>query len=109
VAGSTAEPPEPLEPAAVAGKGTARRSPTTISDEDLARVNELLQDLACGEPALEITPSQANAEGAIRRLLGESPARPASALGQLLRAGKILGAQQDLDGRWAIRCTRRSL
>ncbi len=91
-----------------AGKGTARRSPSTISDDDLARVNDLLQDLACGEPGLEITPSQANAEGAIRRLLGESPARPASALGQLLRAGKITGAHQDLDGRWAIRCTRRS-
>jgi hypothetical protein len=108
VTASTVEPPPAAEPAAAAGKGTARRSPSTISDEDLARVNELLQDLACGEPGLEITPSQANAEGAIRRLLGESPARPASALGQLLRAGKIAGAHQDLDGRWAIRCTRRS-
>jgi hypothetical protein len=106
VTGSTVEPPKAAEPTA-AGKGTARRSPTTISDEDLARVNDLLQDLACGEPGLEITPSQANAEGAIRRLLGESPARPASALGQLLRAGRIAGAHQDLDGRWAIRCTRR--
>ena len=107
VTGSTVEPAVPAEPAAAAGKGAVRRSPTTISDDDLARVNELLQDLACGEPGLEITPSQANAEGAIRRLLGESPARPASALGQLLRAGRITGAHQDLDGRWAIRCTRR--
>jgi len=107
VSGSTVEPPEPAEPAAAVGKGTARRSPNTISDDDLDRVNELLQALACGEPGLEITPSQANAEGSIRRLLGESPARPASALGQLLRAGKITGAHQDLDGRWAIRCTRR--
>ena len=97
VTGSTVEPAAPAKPAAAAGKGAVRRSPTTISDEDLA----------CGEPGLEITPSQANAEGAIRRLLGESPARPASALGQLLRAGKIAGAHQDLDGRWAIRCTRR--
>ena len=106
VTGSTVEPAAPPEPAA-ASKGTVRRSPTTISDEDLARVNDLLQDLACGEPGLEITPSQANAEGSIRRLLGESPARPASALGQLLRAGRIGGAHQDLDGRWAIRCVRR--
>jgi hypothetical protein len=108
VTGSTVEPPPSPEPTAAAGKGTARRSPSTISDEDLIRVNELLQDLACGEPGLEITPAQANAEGAIRRLLGETPDRPASALGQLLRAGKIAGAHQDLDGRWAIRCTRRS-
>jgi hypothetical protein len=108
VSGSTVEPVEPAEPAAAAGRGTTRRSPSTISEEDLTRVNELLQDLACGEPGLEITPSQANAEGAIRRLVGESPARPASALGQLLRAGKIGGAHQDLDGRWSIRCTRRS-
>jgi hypothetical protein len=107
VTGSTVEPLEPAEPPAPVGKAVPRRSATTISDEDLARVNDLLQDLACGEPGLEITPAQANAEGAIRRLLGESPARPASALGQLLRAGKIVGAHQDLDGRWAIRCTRR--
>lgn len=107
VTGSTVEPLQPTGPVAAAGKGTARRNPATISDDDLARVNELLQALACGEPGLEITPSQANAEGAIRRLLGESPARPASALGQLLRAGRITGAHQDLDGRWAIRCTRR--
>jgi hypothetical protein len=66
-----------------------------------------LQRLACGEPALQITPSQANAEGAVRRLLGEDPSRPSSALGQLLRAGKIEGARQDLDGRWSIRCVRR--
>jgi len=84
-----------------------RRRPAELSDADLARVNDLLQRLACGEPALQITPSQANAEGAVRRLLGEDPSRPSSALGQLLRAGKIEGARQDLDGRWSIRCVRR--
>jgi hypothetical protein len=106
VSGSTAEPATPVE-AAPAATGASRRRPTEYSDADLARVNDLLQRLACGEPALQITPSQANAEGALRRLLGEDPSRPPSALGQLLRAGKIEGARQDLDGRWAIRCVRR--
>lgn len=73
----------------------------------MTRLNDLLQRLACGEPSLQITPAQANAEGAVRRLLGEDPSRPASALGQLLRAGRIEGARQDLDGRWSIRCERR--
>ncbi len=128
VTGSTAEPTPADEAGAgtgsragtsgrdaertVAGSRTAtggqRRRPTDYSEADLARVNDLLQRLACGEPALQITPSQANAEGAVRRLLGEDPARPPSALGQLLRAGKIEGAHQDLDGRWSIRCARRA-
>ncbi len=109
VTGSTAEPAEPVAPASAAGGAgpTPRRRPTEIPEADLARLNDLLQRLACGEPALQITPSQANAEGSVRRLLGEDPSRPASALGQLLRAGKIEGARQDLDGRWSIRCERR--
>ncbi len=107
VTGSTAEP---AEPAAAPPKAapSARRSPSTISDEDVARLNVLLQDLACRETGLEITPSQANREGAIRRLLGEDLARPPAALSQLLRAGRVEGSHQDLDGRWSIRCTRRS-
>ena len=107
--GSTVEPAVPAEPAPVAASGPAssRRRPVDYSEADLVRLNELLQRLACGEPALQITPAQANAEGAVRRLLGEDPARPPSALGQLLRAGKIEGARQDLDGRWSIRCLRR--
>jgi hypothetical protein len=110
ISGSTAEPAVPPGPAPSAtGTGSGpRRRPGEYSEEDLARLNDLLQRLACGEPALQITPSQANAEGAVRRLLGEDPSRPASALGQLLRAGRIEGARQDLDGRWAIRCARRS-
>jgi hypothetical protein len=110
ITGSTAEPVAPAEPtvSAAAAGGGGRRRPGDYSEEDLARLNDLLQRLACGEPALQITPSQANAEGAVRRLLGEDPSRPPSALGQLLRAGKIEGARQDLDGRWAIRCARRS-
>jgi hypothetical protein len=110
ISGSTAEPAAPTEPmaSATAAGGRGRRRPGDYSEEELARLNDLLQRLACGEPALQITPSQANAEGAVRRLLGEDPSRPPSALGQLLRAGKIAGARQDLDGRWAIRCVRRS-
>ncbi|MCU0477276.1 MAG: hypothetical protein MUE92_00785 [Chloroflexi bacterium] len=108
VTGSTAEPVAPVEAASASSGPGARRRPAEYSDDDLARLNDLLQRLACGEPALQITPAQANAEGAVRRLLGEDPSRPASALGQLLRAGKIVGARQDLDGRWAIRCERRS-
>ncbi|HYN49238.1 MAG TPA: hypothetical protein VER83_10255 [Candidatus Nanopelagicales bacterium] len=108
ISGSTAEPAAPAAPLpSAAGAGGSRRRPGDYSDDDLARLNDLLQRIACGEPALQITPSQANAEGAVRRLLGEDPSRPASALGQLLRAGKIEGARQDLDGRWAIRCARR--
>jgi hypothetical protein len=110
VTGSTAEPAEPVTPASAAAGGagpTPRRRPTDMPEADLARLNDLLQRLACSEPALQITPSQANAEGSVRRLLGEDPSRPASALGQLLRAGKIEGARQDLDGRWSIRCERR--
>jgi hypothetical protein len=110
VTGSTAEPAAPVAPASTTAGGagpTPRRRPTDIPEPDLARLNDLLQRLACGEPALQITPSQANAEGSVRRLLGEDPSRPASALGQLLRAGKIEGARQDLDGRWSIRCERR--
>jgi hypothetical protein len=110
VTGSTAEPAEPVAPVSSAAGGagsTPRRRPTDIPEADLARLNDLLQRLACGEPSLQITPSQANAEGSVRRLLGEDLARPASALGQLLRAGKIEGARQDLDGRWSIRCERR--
>jgi hypothetical protein len=110
ISGSTAEPvppPEPAPNASAAGAGSRRR-PGEYSEDDLVRLNNLLQRIACGEPALQITPSQANAEGAVRRLLGEDPSRPPSALGQLLRAGKIEGARQDLDGRWAIRCDRRS-
>jgi len=107
ISGSTAEPAaEPAPSAGAAGAGSRRR-PGDYSEDDLARLNDLLQRIACGEPALQITPSQANAEGAVRRLLGEDPSRPASALGQLLRAGRIEGARQDLDGRWAIRCVRR--
>ena len=110
ISGSTAEPAAPAEPTAsvAPASGGGRRRPGDYSEEDLARLNDLLQRLACGEPALQITPSQANAEGAVRRLLGEDPSRPPSALGQLLRAGKIEGARQDLDGRWAIRCARRN-
>ncbi len=105
VTGSTVEPAVPAGPAA---PGAAlRRRPTEYSEADLARLNDLLQRLACGEPSMQITPSQANAEGAVRRLLGEDPSRPPSALGQLLRAGRIEGARQDLDARWSIRCTRR--
>ncbi len=107
VTGSSAEPAVPAEPAAAAASSALRRRPTDLSDADLARLNDLLQRIACGEPSLQITPSQANAEGAVRRLLGEDPSRPPSALGQLLRAGKIEGARQDLDGRWSIRCARR--
>lgn len=107
VTGSTTEPVAPAESASAAAGPGPRRRPGDYSDDDLARLNNLLQRIACGEPALQITPTQANAEGAVRRLLGEDPSRPASALGQLLRAGKIEGARQDLDGRWAIRCARR--
>jgi hypothetical protein len=110
VTGSTAEPAEPVAPASATAGGTGqtpRRRPADLSEAELAPLNDLLQRLACGEPSLQITPSQANAEGSVRRLLGEDPARPASALGQLLRAGKIVGAHQDLDGRWSIRCERR--
>jgi hypothetical protein len=109
ISGSTAEPAAPPEPApsATGSGGGSRRRPGEYSEDDLARLNDLLQRLACGEPALQITPSQANAEGAVRRLLGEDSSRPPSALGQLLRAGRIEGARQDLDGRWAIRCSRR--
>jgi hypothetical protein len=106
VSGSTAEPAERAEPAATQVTGLRRR-PTEYSEADIARLNDLLQRLACGEPSLQITPTQANAEGAVRRLLGEDPSRPPSALGQLLRAGKVEGARQDLDGRWSIRCARR--
>jgi len=105
--GSTTEPGLPVAPASSPPGSPPRRRPTDISESDLARLNDLLQRLACGEPALQITPSQANAEGAVRRLLGEDPGRPPSALGLLLRAGRIEGARQDLDGRWAIRCVRR--
>jgi len=113
ISGSTAEPAAGSASAAGAPSageagGGSRRRPGDYSEDDLARLNDLLQRIACGEPALQITPSQANAEGAVRRLLREDPSRPPSALGQLLRAGKIEGARQDLDGRWAIRCARRS-
>jgi hypothetical protein len=110
VTGSTAEPVAPAAPASSAAGApgsTPRRRPADLSEAELAPLNDLLQRLACREPSLQITPSQANAEGSVRRLLGEDPARPASALGQLLRAGKIVGAHQDLDGRWSIRCERR--
>ena len=107
ITGSTAEPATPAGPPPVASGSGGRRRPAEYTEDDLARLNDLLQRLACGEPSLQITPSQANAEGAVRRLLGEDPARPASALGQLLRAGRIEGARQDLDGRWSIRCARR--
>jgi len=112
ISGSIAEPAAPVEPTAPAAGaaravGGSRRRPGEYSEDDMTRLNDLLQRIACGEPALQITPSQANAEGAVRRLLGEDPSRPPSALGQLLRAGKIDGARQDLDGRWAIRCVRR--
>lgn len=111
--GSTAEPAAGSAaaagaPSAGGALGGSRRRPGDYSEDDLARLNDLLQRIACGEPALQVTPSQANAEGAVRRLLREDPSRPPSALGQLLRAGKIEGARQDLDGRWAIRCARRS-
>jgi hypothetical protein len=106
--GSTAERSVAAEPAAAApGATSARRRPTDYTEADLARLNDILQRLACGEPSLQITPSQANAEGTVRRQLGEDPSRPPSALGQLLRAGRIEGASQDLDGRWSIRCVRR--
>jgi hypothetical protein len=107
--GSTAEPAGSADgtPVTAPAPATSRRRPVDYSEADLARLNELLQRLACGEPALQITPAQANAEGAVRRLLGEDPSRPASALGQLLRAGKIEGAHRDLDGRWSIWCARR--
>jgi hypothetical protein len=105
ITGSTAEPADGGPPAAATAP--ARRRPTEFSDGDVERLNDLLQRLACGEPSLQITPAQANAEGAVRRLLGEDPSRPPAALGQLLRAGRIEGARQDLDGRWSIRCTRR--
>ena len=107
ITGSTVEPAAPAGPPPAGDRLRRRRRPAEYTDDDLARVNDLLQRLACGEPSLQITPSQANAEGAVRRLLGEDPSRPASALGQLLRAGRIEGARQDLDGRWSIRCTRR--
>jgi len=110
ITGSTAEPVVPATPTGPASSATGvapRRRPTDLTEAELAPLNDLLQRLACGEPSLQITPSQANAEGSVRRLLGEDPARPASALGQLLRAGKIVGAHQDLDGRWSIRCARR--
>jgi hypothetical protein len=110
ITGSTSEPADAATTAPGPGGGPAggsRRRPTEYSEADLARLNDLLQRLACGEPSLQITPSQANAEGAVRRLMGEDPSRPPSALGQLLRAGRIEGAHQDLDGRWSIRCARR--
>jgi hypothetical protein len=106
VTGSTVEPVEPTGPAVTAAPA-GRRTASTLSDADIERLNALLQDLACGEPAMEITPAQANREGAIRRLLGEDPSRPPSALSQLLRTGRIAGSHQDLDGRWSIRCLRR--
>ncbi len=93
--------------AAPAGRGSGRRTASALTDADLDRLNNALQRLACGEPSMQITPSQANAETSIRLLLREDPSRPPAALGQLLRAGRIEGAQRDLDGRWAIRCARR--
>lgn len=89
------------------GRAPGRRPASALTDADLDRLNDALQRLACGEPSMQITPSQANAETSIRLLLREDPSRPPTALGQLLRAGRIEGAQRDLDGRWAIRCARR--
>ncbi len=106
VTGSTVEP-APAEASAPAAAPSGRRTASTLTDSDIERLNALLQALACGEPAMEITPAQANREGAIRRLLGEDPSRPPTALSILLRGGKVLGAHQDLDGRWSIRCVRR--
>ncbi len=105
-----AEPPTASPapgPAAGPERGVGRRPPASLTDAEIDRVNDALQRLACGEPSMQITPSQANAERSVRLMLHEDPARPPVALGQLLRAGRIEGAHRDLDGRWSIRCTRR--
>jgi len=110
IAGDLAEPataPLPPAPAVEAKRGVGRRPPAALTDAEIDRVNDALQRLACGEPSMQITPSQANAERSVRLMLHEDPARPPVALGQLLRSGRIEGAHRDLDGRWSIRCTRR--
>lgn len=119
LSGMTVEPTttEPVAQAPVRARPAAGRAggrtpargiaPDSIPPATLERLNDLLQAMACAEPGQEITPAQANVQLPVRVLLGEKPGRPASALGQLLRAGLIEGSHQDLDGRWTIRCTRR--
>ena len=95
-------PATPPAPAATpAGSGRAGR-------DDLAALNDVLQEVACRRLLRELNVADAAAELSARGFLRGTRAQPVAVLRELLKQGLIEGAVQDSDRRWEIRCVRET-
>src|SRR5438093_47015 len=101
--GRPLEPHRPAVPAPARGSGDAA---TSRPADDVAAINDLLQEVACTRLARELTVADAAAELSARGFLRGTRAQPVAVLRELLKNGRIEGAVQDADRRWAIRCVR---
>ncbi len=99
---------EPGTPAAsrVAGPGRVA-VPGRAGREDLAALNDALQEVACRRLLRELNVADAAAELSARGFLRGTRAQPVAVLRDLLKQGLIEGAVQDSDRRWEIRCVRQ--
>ncbi len=93
--------PEPALPAAVRAAPSSRPP-----RDDVAALNDALQDVACRRLLRELNVADAAAELAARGFLRGTRAQPVAVLRDLLKQGLIEGAVQDSDRRWEIRCVR---
>jgi hypothetical protein len=76
--------------------------------DDVAALNDALQEVACRRLLRELNVADAAAELSARGFLRGTRAQPAAVLRDLLKQGLIEGAVQDSDRRWEIRCVRGS-
>ena len=99
-------PLEPHRPAASAPPRGSGAAPTGRTPDDVASINDLLQEVACRRLLRELSVADAAAELSTRGFLRGTRAQPVAVLRELLKNGRIEGAVQDTDRRWAIRCVR---
>jgi hypothetical protein len=92
---------EPVPSAAGGGAASGR----SLRD-DVAALNDVLQDVACRRLLRELNVADAAAELSARGFLRGTRAQPVAVLRDLLKQGLIEGAVQDSDRRWEIRCVR---
>ena len=93
--------PRPSRPAAEA----AQRAATGPAGRfDVDAINALLQSIACRRLVRELSVAEAAAELSAAGLLRGTRAQPVGVLRDLLKQGAIVGAWQDADRRWSIRC-----
>jgi len=102
------ERPAPVRPrqeprAPAAGRAAV---PGRAPRDDIASLNDALQEVACRRLLRELNVADAAAELSALGFLRGTRAQPVAVLRDLLKQGLIEGAVQDSDRRWEIRCVR---